>query len=380
MEGTDLESVFQRYLDNEYTEADLNLILEAIVNGDLDKTMTAAVLQRLSFDDSVDNDLVDHIADNVEQHLSRTIKPTKVRKLSWISYAAAILFFLGIGLYFYSIRSDRSDTSLQMVQDDDIPPGTDKAILTLEGGNAIDLDGKKGQIITKDGIITYADGESVTETESRQTRYTLSTPRGGQYQAILPDGTKVWLNAESSLSFPPKFSSSDRVVNMSGEIYFEVAHESNRPFKVNMNGQVITVKGTSFNVNAYPGEEVNYTTLITGKVEVLTEKGKLLQLKPGQVLSNDGLRQVIQQANTEEAIAWKDGHFLFDKKPLKEVMKQISRWYEVDVEYASDDVYFEVYGGGFSRNADLRTALNVLEVTGDVKFKIVGKKVLVYKK
>lgn len=383
MEKVDLEIVFQRYIDNAYTEADLNALLEAIAKDKLDGVLTSKVLEKLTRDnENVDEELVEHIAMRVDQKLEGILLPTKVKRFTWLPYAAAILLFLGIGLYFYSIRTDDTIVKTEIVSTGNVAPGSNKAVLRINGGEVIALDEEKGQIITKEGAVVYADGAAVAAGKSEVAQYVLSTPRAGQYQAVLPDGTKVWLNAASSISFPQQFSSSERIVSIAGEVYFEVAHEPNRPFKVKMNGQLITVKGTTFNVNAYEdaSERTSYTTLITGKVEVLTDKGRVLQLIPGQELTNDGVSQMVKVANTEMAIAWKNGYFLFDKEPLKNVMQQLSRWYDVRVEYTAGQQLEEVYGGSISRSITLREALDILETIGDVGFAIQGNKVIVYKK
>lgn len=378
MEKTDINQLFEAYIQGNYTKADLDQLLAAISEGRLSEDQLSRVFEQGEDSNGIDLLVVDHIAANIERRLKIAIQPPKTRKISWIAYAAALVLSLGVSLYFYINRSDKGGTAQEIVSVADVVPGTNRAILKSDKGTLINLDEEKGKIYSKDGKISYEDGQSVA-TDIAQ-HFTLETPRAGQYQAVLPDGSKVWLNAASSVSFPKAFSATERVVEITGEVYFEVAHETNRPFKVRMNGQQITVKGTSFNIHAYKDEQTTYTTLVTGRVEVATTSGKKLQLVPGQVLSNNGAAPQITNANLEVALAWKNGYFLFDKEPLTNVMKQISRWYDVDVTYASGELVDEVFGGSISRSKNLREVLDILQTTGDVRFTIDNNTVTVYRK
>jgi ferric-dicitrate binding protein FerR (iron transport regulator) len=205
---------------------------------------------------------------------------------------------------------------------------------------------------------------------------TIQTPRGGQYQVILPDGTKVWLNAASSLTYPTAFTGGDRAVQLRGEAYFEVAGNKEKPFKVMVGNMQVNVLGTHFNVMAYEDENAIQTTLLEGAVQV-TNGGVSHLLKPGQEgrldRSSDAFR--LLDVDADEAVAWKNGVFQFGGISIETVMRQIVRWYDVDVEYQGRTN--EHFRGTISRSANASEVFKMLELTGAVHFTIDGKKVIV---
>jgi ferric-dicitrate binding protein FerR (iron transport regulator) len=210
---------------------------------------------------------------------------------------------------------------------------------------------------------------------------TITTPRGGQYQVTLSDGTKVWLNAASSIRFPVLFTGNERKVEITGEAYFEVAKNVSKPFKVKTISSEVEVLGTHFNVNAYDDEAVAKTTLLEGlvKVSVPQTGGKLAArfLQPGQQsgITKDGRISVLNNADTEEAVAWKNGRFQFRSADLKSILRQISRWYDVDVVYKGNvDLHFT---GQLTRDDYVSKVFDKLALTGEVHFKIEGKKIIV---
>lgn len=328
---------------------------------------------------------------------------TKARILSvWKRWAAAAaVFFLVIaGGYLIWVEKENTTTgpdSLQLAEND-ISPGTSGAILTLDNGQKIVLD-HLGQdtiavqgntsVISRNGEIVY-DGKNGSGNDLKYN--TLSTPRGRQFQLVLADGTKVWLNAMSSIRYPAFFTSDERRVEISGEVYFEVAHltrkmnngEKRVPFIVQVNalsgdGGEIEVLGTHFNINAYNDESVVKTTLIEGRVKVKKGKDEAV-LQPGyqsQVVK-DGRIKVTKDVNTDMEIAWKNGFFTFDSSGVTTVMNQIARWYDIDVEYQDGEIPDERFGGDIQRNARLSSVLKVLEKSG-VKFRVEGRKVIVMK-
>jgi transmembrane sensor len=329
--------------------------------------------------------------------------------------AAAVILILGsIVIYYMSNRKlDQKTTETAPIaeQVQDIAPGGNKAVLTLEDGSTIVLDNKGNGVIAEQGQTTInkkQDGELVynasspersrrtgpgalSAVEERIKYNTITTPRGGQYQLTLPDGTKAWLNAASSLKFPVRFSGNKRVVELSGEGYFEVAtvrlnSGQKMPFEVHVNnGLKVEVLGTHFNIMAYAEENEAKTTLIEGSVKVLTgaaqQAGKAsaaVYLKPGQqaLLSNeaDNLR-VKKDANIEEAIAWKNGKFKFERADLHTVMRSMARWYNVEFEI-DKDVPEKFFKGEISRELKASEALSIIEFAG-IHWKIEGKKIRV---
>ena len=209
----------------------------------------------------------------------------------------------------------------------------------------------------------------------------LSTPYGGQYQVTLPDGTIVWLNSASNLRYPTSFTGHERRVEITGEAYFEVAKNARQPFKVKINlsngeGSEVEVLGTHFNINAYDDETTIRTTLFEGSVKINQSTGTT-QIKPGQQLQTGktGQIKIINNADLEETIAWKEGRFQFGNADINCIMRQLARWYDIDVKYEGN--ISRHFSGIIPRNVNLLKVLNMLELTGEVNFKVEGKKVIV---
>lgn len=354
-------------------------------------------------------DLEKYTGDNKEMMITRILASDitgeqmnlKVRVLSWwkpwAAAAAVIFFVVATGYLIWSGKEKTGATTdtLQLVEND-IDPGTSGAVLTLNNGQKIVLDHIRQDtiavqgnmnVISRDGEIVY-DGEKSSGSDLQYN--TLSTPRGRQFQLVLADGTKVWLNAMSSIRYPASFTKTERKVEISGEVYFEVAHltqevnksEKRVPFIVQVNtllgdGGEIEVLGTHFNINAYNDENAIKTTLIEGLVKVKKGKDEAV-LQPGyqsQVVNGSPIK-VTKDINVDAEIAWKNGFFTFDRADVKTVMNQIARWYDIDVEYQDDKIPNERFGGDIQRNAKLSSVLNVLEKSG-VKFRVEGRKVIV---
>jgi transmembrane sensor len=291
--------------------------------------------------------------------------PVAKRVVFWpklVAAAAAVLLMIGAGLYF-------SRPAKSVYYANDIAPGGNKAILTLANGKRISLaDARNGQITNG---VTKADGRLRYDTASVTSGFnTLSTPAGGQYEVILPDGTKAWLNAVSSLRYPASFTGrKERTVELTGEAYFEVVHDKNIPFKVITARQVTEDIGTQFNINAY--EPAIRTTLLEGSIKV---NGQLL--RPGQQALLAG-KLTIGAVDTEAAIAWKNGYFRFNNEPITSIMAQLARWYTIEVNY-SGRVSAEGFYGAISRNKPISEVLGMLEQTKGVHFKIEGRRVTVF--
>jgi ferric-dicitrate binding protein FerR (iron transport regulator) len=274
---------------------------------------------------------------------------------------------------------------------EDITPGGNKAVLTLVDGSTIILDSASNGILSQQGnvkvqklesgLLAYTiNGSPVTENEEAFFN-TISTPRGGQYQVTLADGTKVWLNAASSIRFPVVFTGAERKVEITGEAYFEVAKNAAMPFKVKAAGSEVEVLGTHFNVNAYYDEAAVKTTLLEGLVKVSGPASTAGQsprfLQPGQqsAVNREGKISILNNADTEEAVAWKDGRFQFKSADLKSILRQIARWYDVEVEYKGNaNLHFT---GQLTRNDNVSKVFEKLALTGEVHFRIEGKKIIV---
>jgi transmembrane sensor len=227
-----------------------------------------------------------------------------------------------------------------------------------------------------DGLLAYQSNS--TAPVSQVLYNTISTPRGGQFEVALPDGTKVWLNAASSLRFPTAFTGKERDVELTGEAYFEVAKNKDLPFHVTSAGQVIEVLGTHFNINAYTDEKSIKTTLFEGSVRV-AKNLKSAMLKPGEqsIVSNDDANtiRIADDVDADEVLAWKNGKFYFNDADVETVMRQVSRWYDVDIEYKGKSSA-DRFTGNFTRDLNLSKTLKLLEFTG-INFKIEGRKIIV---
>lgn len=311
--------------------------------------------------------------------------PGKVRSLYKYGWAAAAVLILVSGFWFLSQRTDQEKSSLVITPaTHDISPGGNKAILTLSDGSQVILDSANNGAITRQGnvtIIKLEDGQLAYESSDQNSHpltiqyNTITTPRGGQYQIELEDGSKVWLNAESSLKFPTVFAGNERKVEIMGEGYFEIAQNAAKPFIVNTGEVKVKVLGTHFNINAYEDEGKMKVTLLEGRVEVLS-KGNQLKIEPGQQAEiQNELVTLNNTANIEAVMAWKNGKFYFEKADIKTVMNQISRWYDVDVEYRGEVTHH--FGGAISRNVNVSRVFEMLELTEGAHFKIEGKKVIV---
>jgi len=305
--------------------------------------------------------------------------PARVKRM-WprIAAAASILLGVAIGAYFLTSRPYPPITFSQTRL---IHTGSNKAILTLANGSRLILNDAKNGTLTKQGatsITKTADGQIIynasgaVQSIGDLSYNTLSTPRGGQYQVILPDSSHVWLNAASSIRFPTAFTGNSREVTVTGEAYFEVAHNAHKPFRVTTGSQTIEVLGTHFNVNAYNDEGAIKTTLLQGSVRL---NGSTM-LKPGEQGVNNGSGIKVSLANTENAVAWKDGKFKFAGENIKDLMRKVARWYDVDVSY-DGDMATKDFSGSVSRFDQISEILNVLQSTNTIHFKIEGGRITV---
>jgi transmembrane sensor len=324
---------------------------------------------------------------------SRPDRKGRVRHL-WpvphkISAAAAILILCVAGCYLVFHQEDRPPVVTQSPIPPDIPPGSNKAILTLADGRKINLDdAKSGELAKQAGISISksATGELVyTITKSRNSDAgsainKIETPKGGQYQVILPDGTHVWLNAASSLTYPTPFSGMERRVSLKGEGYFEVTRDAKRPFKVDVDGQTeVKVLGTNFNINAYPEEKTMNTTLLEGAVLLQSNalSSMLVPGQQGQVARNGDPIVLVNQADIDQVIAWKNGFFSAHSASLEMIMRQVERWYDVNVVF-KEEVQAE-FVAKLPRDLPLSKLLTLLELTKQVHFKVEGKTIEVMK-
>lgn len=291
----------------------------------------------------------------------------------WIGVAASVLLIISVTVYYF--RSSKPPTKIAE-RSSAIKPGQDGAILTLDDGSTIVLDSMGNGIVSKQNgtdVVLQNRGLVYQSPASNDpnlpvTYNTLTTPRGRQFSVVLPDGTKVWLNAASSLNFPAAFTGAERLVKITGEAYFEVAKDQKTPFVVKANDVNVRVLGTTFNINAYPDEKGTSTTLLEGRVQV-TRGADSRPLQPGQqmIAGTNGL-SVNNSVNTDQVIAWKNGLFNFEGVGIQELMRQVERWYNIEVVYPKGIPSIE-FVGKMSRNVSLPDLLEGLKGAG-VNFSI----------
>lgn len=321
-----------------------------------------------------------------KENASVPVIPITSRR-QWWKYAAAAIIVLAAGLGIYQWTGKKTSQPVVRQQDkmvnDEIVPGGNKAMLMLSDGSVIALNDAENGMLTKQGgakVVKLADGELAYETDNKQAAAsvfnTIVTPRGGKYQLTLPDGSKVWMNAESTLRYPTTFNGKTREVFLTGEAYFEIAHNPAQPFHVQVNDMKVEVLGTHFNIMAYENEAANAVTLVEGAVSVSTP-AQQVGLKPGEQMlqESNGNMNVLSDVNVQQVLAWKNGYFQFNSERLDRLMRQIERWYDVSVVYKGT-VPDRKFGGKISRSSPLNDVLKALELS-DIKFLVEGKTITV---
>lgn len=320
------------------------------------------------------------------QRLRPGLKPPR-RRLRWAGLLALVVVLVAGAGY---LRWQRAPAPVAArrpappAAPAQLAPGRSQALLTLADGRTVLLD-QAGR-----GLLARQGSSQVQKTAAGQLRYaagvaaasqpllynTVATPRGGQYQLTLPDGSQVWLNAASSLRFPVAFAGAERRVELTGEAYFEVAKDARHPFKVAARGAEVTVLGTHFDVQAYPDEPALAATLLEGAVR-LRQGAQQVLLRPGQQgrPQPDGTVQV-REVDVQHAVAWKNGYFIFTDEPIEGIMRQVARWYDVDVQYQGA-LTDKDFNGKISRYKDAAAVLRMLELTGAVHFTTQGRRITV---
>ena len=393
--NTTLKNLIEKYITNTCTRKEMDqllLIMEnekgmqgltQILKDYWEKSKPANAGQKLDLDEKFSLLMQEAKSETPVISIATGSKKTKWK----FHYAAAaiVICLLSAGTYFLlkpEPQKQISKTENINSEKNDVAPGGNKAVLTLADGSSIILDSTQNGILTTqgnskilnlNGMLSY---NTLKDKTSEILYNTISTPRGGDYKLVLSDGSKVWLNAASSLRFPASFVGKERKVELLGEAYFEVAKNAAMPFKVKVHGMEVEVLGTHFNINSYDDESAVRTTLLEGSIKINGNNTSSL-LKPGQQAwtNKEGEIKIINDADVEEAIAWKEGKFQFDHAEIHTVMRQIARWYNVDVEY--QDPVTSHFGGTISRDVNLLQVLNMLHLTGEVNFDIQDKKIVV---
>ncbi|MBL1407538.1 FecR family protein [Sphingobacterium faecale] len=374
----DIQEIYAKFLARQCTAEEVELLMVQFADKD-----NAAVIQELiqaEIDRGHDVEVEQRDIASAHQNWgaldTRIHRQGRIRKLQryWISAVAGLLLIaLGATFYYYNINISTDNTAV--VAANKIVPGTNRATVTLADGSIVDLSDRQTGLVVGDNL-TYEDGSAIS---AATTSATLTTPRGGQYRITLADGTKVWLNAASSLQYPVRFDGDTREVTLRGEAYFEVVHNARKPFIVSSGEQRTLVKGTRFNVSAYADDHQIATTLLEGSVAIQrmrTTEDEGLLLRPGQqAVMKDG-EMSIRPVDAHEAMAWSQGKFMFTDTALPVIMRQIARWYDVEIVYMQpvDDVTFT---GSISRFDNIQDVLRKLALTERIKFETQERRIMV---
>ncbi|MES2418411.1 MAG: FecR domain-containing protein [Bacteroidota bacterium] len=355
MNNEEAKQLLIKYRAGKCTAAEVNLI-------------EGSFMQYNEHEIDISQERIAEIGKQIYTKLPFPQKTGKSRKL-WYNAAAAAILLLSISSW---LLFGRSAPQTEQVIVHDVAPGGNRATLTLANGEKINLSNVEDGVVIKANRLTYPDGTAVIKNISEQLQQTLSTPKGGQYQILLADGTKVWLNAASSLTYPVNFKGKkERIVELQGEAFFEVAPNKSHPFLVKTAAQTVEVLGTHFNINSFNDQGSTITTLEEGSVKV-TNVGvngmKKVILKPGQQSLTSKNEIKVQQADLETELAWKNGRIEFKDADLSTIMKQVSRWYDIVIEYQGK-VPDRKFNGSISRKSNLSVLLKILAYS-DVHFTI----------
>lgn len=306
-------------------------------------------------------------------------KATSYKKLPvWYIAAACFIGLAILGVWTIKSKDEISNVDVTKLAEN-LHPGGNKATLHFSDGTSLGLDQSHNGIVIGNSI-TYNDGSvALGSTTDKKQMMTLSTPRGGQYQIQLSDGTKVWLNAATSLKYPDKFTEHQRLVELNGEAYFEVAKSQGRPFVVLTAKEKIEVLGTHFNVYSYPNEKESKVSLKEGKVKVSVPTGEEQVLVPGEQAVANGESLRVQQVSIDESISWTNDEFMFNNEPLGTVLTQVARWYNIDIDIDPTLSKIKLWGS-VSRLDTFDKVLKIIEMTDDkIKIKIEGRRVRLMK-
>lgn len=318
----------------------------------------------------------------VQDHLKRDRK--KQRWMSFARYAAVLVISFGIGMMLLLTKEEQIPVSVAVNVQDTV--NVQKAYLVLSGGTKVELSKPHVDTIRQDdgrllavdtlGMLMY----NTVKAEVEQLSYhTIIVPRGGEYTLVLNDGSRVRLNADSELRFPIKFASNERKVFLKGEAYFEVQHDTTRPFRVDVyHDAMVEVLGTEFNINAYPENKKIFTTLVQGCVRVAdTRSDSVIMLKPNQQAVLSGGEITVREVDPEEYITWINGRFYFERMPLEEILLQLERWYDLQVFWTNESLKSYEFTGAVWRDNSIRQTLDMIEKTTDVHFSVSGRTVTV---
>lgn len=382
---TDFSRLYRKFIDGNATEEERQDFFAWLEDGrkneELEYLIDREILSKLPDEElsPVEKEMMlTHIFNSEMPDKDGVAARSTRRNATWLAVAASVCVAI-FGLSYYLLNVG---PKLEITQN--YLPGGDKAVLKLANGKTVVLSGNEHRSISlDDGSTIIAEGNILTFENRKENdasvqdtgRNLLATPAGGKYNVILPDGTKVWLNASSSISYPNRFSNASRAVEITGEAYFEVFHDSGRPFKVLSKNQMVTVLGTHFNINAYGDEPVTQTVLLQGSVKV-TSAGKEKLLKPGQMSSLTNNEIHISDVDAEEAVAWREDYFEFSNTNVAAAMRQLSRWYNVEIQ-CSEAIAKETITGRISQQKTLKQVIEMIQASREINVTQKGRRIMV---
>lgn len=389
----DLKQLYHKFLSKQCSQEEISYLMDHFLLKGEETELNELILAQLKSEsyETQDTEEVSLVLNNnrklIQEKINEelSVKPSSLR--IYLRAAAVLGLITACSWYFFNANTDHKISGNKILASGDVGPGSTRARLILSNGESIDLENaNEGAVISKDGT-SYAKilGGKLTcllqSSGNNDTAYnTITTPKGGMYQLVTPDGSKIWLNASSELKFPGSFGSGRRIVELKGEAYFEVAKDKKRPFIVKTSGQETEVLGTHFNINNYADEPATTTTLFEGAVRVhqIHANGKVV-LSPGQqaVLKNQQLK--VQKADESAALDWMNGKIVFKNETLESIMRKVSRWYGVEVQIKGDIADLEFWGA-VSRHNNLSAILNYLKETEDLDYSIKGINVTIFKR
>ncbi len=374
-----LALLFSRYYSGLLTAAETNELMHLIRISEDDKALSELLrkewemfsydTQEFSTEESTQ--MLESILTKLNIKEVEQVPAPRVRSMMWFRAAASVLIAGGLAFYMLQNKLRAPELVVASTQVTDIGPGGNRAVLSFSDGKKIMLDDVENGLVTKHGAAQFTKtGEGQlsfmvfkTAEEADFQTNTLSTPKGGEYQLTLHDGTKVWLNASSSIRFPTVFSDKNRIVEISGEVYFEVVKDQKRPFRVKFGTSEVEVLGTTFNIMAYQDESSPKITLVEGAVN-LRDGSESKKLRPGEqgvVLSNGKILSAL--IDLDQELAWKSGLFYFKDSGIEEIMRQVARWYNIEVHYQGE-ISKRQFTGKVSRNVNIAQLLNMLRFAG----------------
>jgi len=377
----DIQEIFEKYLSGTMTKEEFEILLDHFSLQNNQKNLHALILEAMEQEQDISHlKGLEQTLRQTDRHIyqisrmNRASKPLVKRIVPYASVAALLIFGIFSYVYFIVLPKDIKNT-ISKIEREDILPGKHTAILSLSSGETYHLSDSKNGIKTDDKGIHYAEGEKITDIQNNET-VQVTVPRGGQYSLGLPDGTRVVLNSESSLSYPVRFGTTMREVKMKGEAYFEVAHNPKLPFIVKTERQNIKVLGTRFNLYSYHTEPI-VTTLLEGKVEVNAEGTNLRTvLTPGEQSRFSGNNLTKTKVDPLDFVGWTSDVFVFSDLKLTEIMRQISRWYDIEVIYPTD-FKDQRFFAEIPRDRKLSEVLTALQHSGNFTFEIKGRRVMI---